>query len=444
MRPAADDGKNEVEARHTDELAEVKTAIRRQFRIRAQSYDKYTVWVEDKRLLAEILRPLQRLRRDAICLDLGGGTGVVASRGSSIAGIWTVVDLSFHMMTAGVHPRLLVGDAERIPIRSHSVDFVVARSLLGYVNAERVLAEIRRLLSPDGVVVVAERVLGDYAGAAAKWYWEVHRLRNPLKRDAMETRELASTIRATGFDLLSSVELRRDFCHEIDEWLSRSGSIPESSQRRLLELVKDPPPEVKMLGFSASGGYVCGPISWAVHCAQQASSRLRPSLVVSIIPVRIHREKMEIFVQQRLAPAYKEPEFLGQFEFPQGHVEDGESIGDAVRRELAEEAGLTVRRVVVPATFSIVQSFDGVATEESSPASVVRTSGQLNYLSLVFVVEVEEHTPLGAVDNRGRWISEREIGSFVEKETIYPLNRPMFDLVLAQLADLKRNLKDRL
>jgi ubiquinone/menaquinone biosynthesis C-methylase UbiE len=45
-----------------------------------------------------------------------------------------------------------VADAHHIPLESHSIDFVVCRVALQYLNAEQVLKEMYRVLSPQGKV----------------------------------------------------------------------------------------------------------------------------------------------------------------------------------------------------------------------------------------------------------------------------------------------------
>jgi ubiquinone/menaquinone biosynthesis C-methylase UbiE/8-oxo-dGTP pyrophosphatase MutT (NUDIX family) len=422
---------------------EHKEAVRDQFEKRAPSYDSYTVWNHDKRLIAETLRPVRALRSDAMCLDLGGGTGRLAERGRRIAGHWVVADLSFHMLRAVSEGIPLVeADGERLPFQPDTFDLIVECSMLQYADRDRVLSEAGRLLRADGTLTIAEKVLGDYEGVGAEWCIEVARLRNPLKHDVPTTPLFASLLRGHGYSVESSVELRRIYRQSIEEWISRAGTVPAKHQRRLRELINDPPPEVEETGFRVDGDYMHIPISWAVISAERAVQRPKPSLVVSIIPTRLVDDRLHIYVQERRAPVVREPDYFGSLEFPQGRIERGENFADAAKRELLEESGLRIRRPIRIANISTTRHTGGVTIEAVQPNQVVITHGRLNYLSLVFIVETSgKGAPTGAIDNRGRWVRREELSALVTGKQVYPLNQPMFEFVLANADSIERQLQ---
>ena len=130
-----------------------------------------------------------------------------------------------------------------------------------------------------------------------------------------------------------------------------------------------------------------------------------------------------------------EPEFVGWYEFPQGHIDLGESVTAAATRELAEEAGLSIRRVIGSDQLSTISRDGLVGIESSTPELVVMTSGRLGHIALLFVVEVarDSGTVAGAVDNRGAWRSVEEFRNICLSDRIYPLNQPMFQHVLQNL-----------
>lgn len=419
-----------------------KREVQEQFRLRSSTYSKYTVWSDDERVITEILRPLSTVRKDAMCLDVGGGAGLLAERGAAIAGRWTILDLSIEMLRMAKKSERVVGDAEALPFADKSFDFVCERSMLQYGDQERIFQEVRRVLREDGLFVVAEKVLGDYEGAAAEWYRKVQAIRNPLKGTVPTTASLAPGLRAAGFEPQSVLELRRTYVQNLSQWLSRSGTIPAQSRTELERLIAARPPEVRNLGLSVNDGKITVPLSWAVLCGRTASPRPQSALVVSLIPVRMSGDRLMIYVQERRTPVMSEPEYIGTLEFPQGHVELGETLEQAARRELTEEAGLSVRRVLGSTDFSEVRRLaDHLVVENAVPSEVVITRGRLNFLSLAFVVEAAEWSgdAQGATDNRGRWVTEEEFVIMTEHEDrLYPLNAPMFKLLASRLMTIKR------
>ncbi|MDR7172848.1 8-oxo-dGTP pyrophosphatase MutT (NUDIX family) [Nocardia kruczakiae] len=332
-----------------------------------------------------------------------------------------------------------MGDAENIPMKDASIDFVVARSVLSYTDPENVIREVQRVLKPDGIFVIAEKVLGDYDGAAAAWYAEIETIRNPLKSPAVTTSYLQSKLKREGWTVLSAVELRRTYQQRLEVWLSRSGSIPREKRDSLARLVGQPPDEARAIGFHSDGRNITMPLSWAVLAGRPNVNRPAPSLVVSVLPVKRLGNDLYVYVQERRASGATEPEFFGFLEFPQGHVESDETIEDAARRELKEEAGLVVGRFLPEPGFPSV--FDASANfeiESLHPSQVVVTRGRLNFVSLLLVAEIiHEHSPTSAVDNRGRWVVEAALPQLIKESNVYPLNIPMVSEIKQRLRGVR-------
>jgi ubiquinone/menaquinone biosynthesis C-methylase UbiE/8-oxo-dGTP pyrophosphatase MutT (NUDIX family) len=415
------------------------------FDSRAASYDEYTAWRDNDRVLSEILRPLSTMKKVARCLDLGGGTGRVARKGKQIAGHWTVVDLSLGMLKAGSSGLPSINaDAMSLPIKDGSFDFVAAWSSLSYMDIEHVLSEIRRVTHDDGVVVIAEKVVGGYFGVARDWYRAIQLLRNPLKIEVLETVQLAAMLSAAGFYVNSSVELRGFYRQDYGTWLSRKGVLREDVQREINNLVESRPEEVKRQGFYVEAGVLTTPVSWAICSAQRTKTHVNRPIVVTLAPVRRMGNRLEIYVQHRNAPVIAEPDFIGSFEFPQGHMELDESIDIAARRELAEEAGLSVQKVLASRYFSQMHSENYVNVEATSPELVVITGGRLQQLALFFVVEAVDGLPSAAIDNQGQWRGVEEFRAICSSGKVYPLNAPMFSHVLHELDYINAQLLPRL
>lgn len=98
-------------------------------------------------------------------IDIGCGTGIyaleLARRGVRVVG----VDTSFEMLAiarekfraAGLPGFWVCGSAEALPLRSASADLAVAVTSLCFVSEpDQAVAEMRRVITPDGRVVIGE------------------------------------------------------------------------------------------------------------------------------------------------------------------------------------------------------------------------------------------------------------------------------------------------
>ena len=399
----------------------------------------------NERLITEILRPLSTARRDVICLDISNNPHrLLAERGATIAGHWVVLGPSMATRKGLSNVTTVVSNSKNLPFADGTFDFIFGKTILQYGRRENVLREVRRILSHDGLFVVAEKVLGDYEGAAAEWYRQVQVIREPLITSVQTTASLGPQLRAAGFDLLTTLELRRTCVYHLSKWLTKGGAISERSSKELEHLLMARPAEAKNIGVRVNGSQISLPSSWAVFYGRVSASRPTPSLGISIVPVRKANARLMIYVQERRSPVVSEPEYIGKLEFPQGHVEDGETLEQAACRELREESGLSVRRVLEATGFSQVgRPTDHLVVESANPAAVVITRGRLNYLMLVFIIETADWSGrvAGATDNRGRWVTEDEFASLTERAgNIYPLNVPMFKMIASRLSSIKKML----
>ncbi|MCC7078492.1 MAG: methyltransferase domain-containing protein [Acidimicrobiia bacterium] len=121
-------------------------------------------------------RPPDRDRLPRRALDIGCGTGILAARLADSAGASEVIgcDFSRGMLERAVarasHVDWVQGDAQRLPLRTASVDVVTCtESFHWYPDPEAALAEFGRVLRPGGTLYVAlvntrARMLSDVAG----------------------------------------------------------------------------------------------------------------------------------------------------------------------------------------------------------------------------------------------------------------------------------------
>jgi SAM-dependent methyltransferase len=127
--------------------------------------------------------------------------------------------------TAGVdNLRFEVGDATALDLPDDSLDGAITRFSLHHIPAPvRVLEEMRRVVKPGGLVVVADHVTDD-DGAAAAWHEQIERLRDPSHWACLTPSRLGALGDRAGLE----PDVDRVIPFEIDfgEWLNRGSGGP--------------------------------------------------------------------------------------------------------------------------------------------------------------------------------------------------------------------------
>jgi SAM-dependent methyltransferase len=117
-----------------------------------------------------------------------------------------------------------VGDAAALDLPDDSLDGAITRFSLHHIPAPvRVLEEMRRVVKPGGLVVVADHVTDD-EGAAAAWHGQIERLRDPSHWACLTPSRLEVLAERAGLE----PDVDRVIPFEIDfgEWLNRGSGGP--------------------------------------------------------------------------------------------------------------------------------------------------------------------------------------------------------------------------
>ncbi|RKT53835.1 class I SAM-dependent methyltransferase [Saccharothrix australiensis] len=213
------------------------------FTARAGKYDRSSSWCTDDALGGLTLRmadvgPGQRV------LDIACGTGLV-SRVFKRAGVdVTGVDITEGMAEqARPHlDRLVIAPAEDLPFADGEFDAVVCRQGVQFMTLPDAAREMVRVVRPGGRVVLVN--LCAYDAADRDEYFEILRLRNPVRRHFFLPDDLRRLLADAGCD---PVRLERHTSVEdVDAW-SDNGAIEESRREAIREVYRNASPAFRAL-----------------------------------------------------------------------------------------------------------------------------------------------------------------------------------------------------
>ncbi len=168
------------------------------------------------RVIERVRRALGRTGPFRHALDVGCGSGVSTAAIDGFASQRTGIE-PVHAMTA-LAPRVApgatfcTGSAERLPFADASFDCLTAAGSLNYADLRQVFPEARRVLEPDGVLVVYDfspgRTFADGDAALDRWFAEFTRRWPYPPGDATELNPAILDRIANGFRTVASEEFR--------------------------------------------------------------------------------------------------------------------------------------------------------------------------------------------------------------------------------------------
>jgi 8-oxo-dGTP pyrophosphatase MutT (NUDIX family) len=141
--------------------------------------------------------------------------------------------------------------------------------------------------------------------------------------------------------------------------------------------------------------------------------------------VRIDDQGGPLILLQRRQKIFDDTPFKGYWEMPQGRVDRNETISEAAKRELREEAGLVIRRFLRGGESSFPYGDPGnSALTYSDPLTCVVDSVS-NFFAVCVVVETEGDPQKTPEARNHRWCDSSAVRSMIESGIVFPLNVPM-------------------
>lgn len=161
-----------------------------------------------------------------------------------------------------------------------------------------------------------------------------------------------------------------------------------------------------------------------------------PRAIVSAILTRKRNDTTEIFLQTRWKPDTS-PAYSGMLEIPAGWVGAYEHIYDALRREVREECGLEIVRIIgdyqcpvaEPRPHDKAFAFKPFICQEA-----LETNGGLPWIGFVFLCEAAGEAKINPAEAKDpQWVSVQELKELVRNkpERIFPLQLPVLAYFVA-------------
>lgn len=151
-----------------------------------------------------------------------------------------------------------------------------------------------------------------------------------------------------------------------------------------------------------------------------------PKIVVSALLERVVNNQKQIFVQTRYKPQTS-PTYLNTLEIPAGAIDSYENVYDALKREVKEETGLDITKIVDDYSTGILENRPGDKSMAFRPflcQQVTQTNGGLPWYGFVFLCEVEGEITMQEEEAKDpQWMTVAELKRILETDpqNIFPL-----------------------
>lgn len=155
---------------------------------------------------------------------------------------------------------------------------------------------------------------------------------------------------------------------------------------------------------------------------------MRP--VISAILEKIEDGERKVFLQKRWKPQAS-PTYLGVWEIPAGGIDEYEDVHTALRREVKEECGLEITRIIDDYRSVVQRPKPGEAAFVFRPylcQQVLETNGGLSWIGFVFRCEVRGEVEMDLQEARApRWVTlpELHIMLTTHPASFFPLQLPV-------------------
>lgn len=216
--------------------------IREQFNIRSEEFDISANWITDEILIQTHVDLAGEPCGQA--LELCCGTGQVGralkKKGWDVKGL----DITERMVErASRYFPVSQGNAEKIPFEKEKFQLVVCRQSFQFLDAGKVLSEIKRVLIPRGIFVLSLTV--PFSEHDHDWLSKIHKEKQPLLLKFYNAESLVYEVQQAGF---SVEEIKTLTAREsINRWMEHTPELTQKVKERICSMVENAPLRYKKL-----------------------------------------------------------------------------------------------------------------------------------------------------------------------------------------------------
>jgi radical SAM superfamily enzyme YgiQ (UPF0313 family)/ubiquinone/menaquinone biosynthesis C-methylase UbiE len=214
--------------RINEQIDKQNTEAKNHFKNRSKLYNQSSNWVHDQELIQTIFDQAQ-IKGNEVVLDVATGTGLVAKQFKGKVKELIGLDISPDMTEQAKEnvDRLIIASVEnKIPLEDKSVDVVICRQGLQFVNLDRALPEIAKVLKPKGRVVFTHLAAYNVNDRADSF--KIQALRNPARVNFFAPGDLESSLELNGYKVLDVLHYRSR--ESVNKWINHGASTEEERE----------------------------------------------------------------------------------------------------------------------------------------------------------------------------------------------------------------------
>lgn len=223
-------------------LNENEKRIADQFSIRIKTYDTSAQWMMHPQLIeahTQLLGGGFHLKK---CLELCCGTGLVGRAIQKKNWSVTGIDLTPEMAeVANQHFQTVAGNVESSPFVSDSFDAAVLRQAFMLLDPEKSLAEIHRVLKPQGHFLLSQSV--PFGAADDEQYQKIQWGRHINMKKYYNVQVLEQILETNGFEVTDTVFLSIE--ESVNKWLDNAPELTPELRKHIFGLIADAPAAYK-------------------------------------------------------------------------------------------------------------------------------------------------------------------------------------------------------